>query len=85
MCSVSKYVDAVTAPSEYTLRTSLATGAFDKSKVKECVFNSVQIDYDLLQRMVEERKARTSQCIKFMYAGRLIYLKGIRSSVKKFL
>ena len=84
MCSVSKYVDAVTAPSEYTLRTSLATGAFDKSKVKECVFNSVQIDYDLLQRMVEERKARTSQCIKFMYAGRLIYLKGIRQMLEAF-
>lgn len=84
MCSVSKYVDAVTAPSEYTLRTSLATGAFDKSKVKECVFNSVQIDYDLLHRMVEERKARTSPCIKFMYAGRLIYLKGIRQMLEAF-
>ena len=84
MCNVSKYVDAVTAPSEYTLQTSLATGAFDKSRVKECVFNSVQSDYDLLHRMVEERKARISPRIKFMYAGRLIYLKGIRQMLEAF-
>lgn len=84
MRSISKYVDAVTAPSEYTLRTSLATGAFDKSKIKKCVFNSVQIDYELLHKMIEERKARKSEHIKFMYAGRLIYLKGIRQMMEAF-
>ena len=84
MCSVSEYVDAVTAPSEYTLRTSLDTGAFAKSTVKECVFNSVAIDYALLRKMIAERKARTSGHIKFMYAGRLIYLKGIRQMMEAF-
>lgn len=84
MCGVSEYVDAVTAPSEYTLRTSLDTGAFANSKVKECVFNSVSIDYALLRKMVAERKARTSEHIKFMYAGRLIYLKGIRQMIEAF-
>lgn len=84
MCGVSEYVDAVTAPSEYTLRTSLDTGAFANSKVRECVFNSVSIDYALLRKMVAERKARTSEHIKFMYAGRLIYLKGIRQMIEAF-
>lgn len=84
MCNLSRYVDAVTAPSEYTLRTSLAIGAFKNSKVKECVFNSVQIDYDLLHKMIEERKKRKSAHIKFMYAGRLIYLKGIRQMIEAF-
>lgn len=84
MRSVSKYVDAVTAPSEYTLRTSLDTGTFSKSTVKERVFNSVAIDYALLRKMIAERKARTSEHIKFMYAGRLIYLKGIRQMIEAF-
>lgn len=84
MRSVSEYVEAVTAPSEYTLRTSLDTGAFAKSTVKECVFNSVAIDYALLRKMIAERKARTSEHIKFMYAGRLIYLKGIRQMIEAF-
>ena len=84
MCSISKYVDAVTAPSKYTLKTSLKTGAFSKSKVKECVFNSVQIDYELLHKMIEERKERKSTHIKFLYAGRLIYLKGIRQMLEAF-
>lgn len=84
MYGVSEYVDAVTAPSEYTLRTSLDTGAFANSKVKECVFNSVSIDYALLRKMIAERKARTSEHIKFMYAGRLIYLKGIRQMIEAF-
>ena len=84
MRSISQYVDAVTAPSEYTLRTSLETGAFSKIKVKECVFNSVQIDYELLHKMVEERKDRKSKHIKFMYAGRLIYIKGIRQMMEAF-
>lgn len=84
MCSISKYVDGVTAPSEYTLKTSLKTGAFSKSKVKECIFNSVQINYELLHKMAEERKARNSEHIKFLYAGRLIYLKGIRQMLEAF-
>lgn len=84
MRRVSKYVDAVTAPSEYTLRTSLDTGAFRESKVKECVFNSVAIDYDLLRKMIRERRERKNECIKFMYAGRLVYFKGISQMIDAF-
>lgn len=84
MRNVSEYVDAVTAPSEYTLHTSLDTGAFEKSKVKECVFNSVAIDYDLLRKMIRERRERKTEPVKFMYAGRLIYLKGIRQMIEAF-
>lgn len=80
----SRFVDAVTAPSEYTLQTSLAIGAFKKSKVKERVFNSVSIDYNLLHNMIEDRKKRKSTRIKFLYAGRLIYFKGIRQMLEAF-
>lgn len=81
---ISKFVDAVTAPSEYTLQTSLRTGAFSDTKVKACVYNSVEIDYTLLSQMLEERKKRTSEKIKFMYAGRLVYIKGVRQMVEAF-
>lgn len=84
ICRISSYVDAVTAPSAYTLNTSLAVGAFRKAAVKQCIFNSVAIDYDLLHHMVDQRKKRGSERIKFLYAGRLIYLKGIRQMLEAF-
>lgn len=84
MCKVSKYVDAVTAPSNYTLQSSLAIGAFSQSNIKACVFNSVRIDYELLHKMIDERKLRKSENIKFLYAGRLIYVKGIKQMLEAF-
>lgn len=84
MIAISKYVDAVTAPSKYTLNSALSIGAFGTSRVKNRVFNSVQIDYDLLHKMIIDRKNRTSRKVKFLYAGRLIDTKGIRQMIEAF-
>lgn len=80
----SKYVSAVTAPSEYTLRTTLEIGTFKNTKIKECIFNSVSIDYKNLNRILAEKEKRESTTIKFMYAGRLVYFKGIEHMIEAF-
>lgn len=80
----SKYVSAVTAPSEYTLNTSLNNSNFRNAIVKKCVVNSVQIDMTHFKQELEEKKKRTSDCIKFMYAGRLVAYKGIEHMIQAF-
>lgn len=80
----AKYVDGVTAPSEYTFQSSLKIAHFENAKIKKCVVNSVDLDIEQLKKIVEEKKKRTSKHIKFMYAGRLIPIKGITHMVEAF-
>ncbi len=84
MKKASGYVTAVTAPSDYTLSTSLEIGSFRNAKIKKCVVNSVQINYERFEEELREKEARTSELIKFMYAGRLIYFKGIEHMIQAF-
>lgn len=84
MHRMTKFVSAVTAPSEYTLNNSLESGSFKKSKIKQCIFNSVKIDKAAMEKVIQEKKERTSACIQFMYAGRLVYFKGIEHMIKAF-
>lgn len=80
----SAFAAGVTAPSEYTLSTSLAVGSFKNAVVKKCVFNSVELNPTELQAAVAEKKQRTSKHIKFMYAGRLVPIKGIEHMIAAF-
>lgn len=84
MKKFSKYVTAVTAPSEYTLSTSLKVIPFKNAKIKKCIFNSVKIDYEKMKKIIESKKSRTSKKIKFMYAGRLVSFKGIEHMLISF-
>lgn len=82
--SLSKYVTAVTAPSEYTLNTTTEKIPFKNAKIKRCIFNSVKIDYKKMNRIIDEKTDRISSKIKFMYAGRLVYFKGIEHMIDAF-
>lgn len=84
MRSFTKYVSGVTAPSMYTLTTSLATGCFRRARVKKCIFNSVDIKHKEIEAIMKEKQTRTSPHIKFMYAGRLVYFKGIEHMIRAF-
>lgn len=81
---VSRYVDAVTAPSNYTLSTSLETGAFRFAKLTRCVVNSVPININKLEAFVQERRGRSNDFFKFLYVGRLIRNKGIQQMLEAF-
>lgn len=80
----TSFISAVTAPSTYTLKTSLETGFFKNVKITKCIFNSVSIDKSEMQLIFEEKKKRDSSIIKFMYAGRLVYFKGIEHMIEAF-
>ncbi len=84
MRSFTKYVSGVTAPSRYTLETSLATGCFKRAGVKKCIFNSIDINHSETESIIKEKQNRTSPHIKFMYAGRLVYFKGIEHMIRAF-
>lgn len=81
---MSDYVDAVSAPSNYTLYQSLKTGAFRNAKIKECIVNSIVIDRDEIIRNIEKKRERTDEKIIFLYAGRLIWEKGITHMLEAF-
>lgn len=78
------FVSAVTAPSQYTLQTSLDTGSFSNVIEKQCIFNSVEINIEEIKKIIAEKRSRTDKKIKFMYAGRLIYFKGIEHMIEAF-
>lgn len=82
--SLSKYVTAVTAPSEYTLNTSLVNNNFCNAIVKKCIFNSVAIDKEALIANIEKRRKYTSDVIKFVFAGRLVNIKGVKHMIEAF-
>ncbi len=81
---MTKYVTAVTAPSAYTLRTTLETGCMKNTTVQQVIENSVAVDMEKVEQVLEEKKQRTDRCIRYMYAGRLVYFKGIRHMMDAF-
>lgn len=81
---VTGFVSAVTAPSTYTLNRSLEPGYFKNRKISRVIFNSVDIDRNAMINIIEEKRARNTNKIKFMYAGRLVYFKGIEHMIQAF-
>ncbi|PWJ51559.1 glycosyltransferase family 4 protein [Faecalicatena contorta] len=81
----SSYVQAVTAPSCYTLETSLKAGCFANANITEEISNAIDIDLEYLKKLIAEKKRRESNIIKFVFAGRLVYFKGIKSLINAFL
>lgn len=79
----SSYVDALASPSQYTLDTTLATGCFSKCLSTVKIFNSVNIDVDKLNELIDDRIKRTGP-VRFMFAGRLIACKGVEHMLRAF-
>lgn len=80
----SRHVSAVTAPSSYTLDTSLKPGNFSRAVIRRRVFNSVKVDVDKLKDTIRIKSLRANDPIRFMYAGRLLENKGIRHMLDAF-
>lgn len=79
----TKYVDAVTAPSNYTLKKFIDEEFFKTSK-KQCVVNAIDIDMNETKRIIDEKSERNSPDIRFMYVGMLTENKGIRNLLEAF-
>ena len=84
MKKMTKFVTGVTAPSSYTLTTTLKEKCFKKAKINKVIFNSVDIDYEKMNNIISQKLQRNNEIIKYMYAGRLIYFKGIEHMINSF-
>lgn len=73
---MSKYVDVVTAPSEFTINKFLDKGYFKKSK-KIHINNAIKIDLTDTKKIIDKKIAKNEQIIKFLYIGKLDKIKGL--------
>lgn len=79
----TKYVDVVTAPSNYTLKKFIDEGYFKTSK-KQRVVNAIDIDMNETKSIINGKSERNDTDIKFMYVGMLTENKGIRNLLEAF-
>ncbi len=79
----TKYVDIVTAPSNYTLNKFIEAGYFSESK-KQCIYNAININIKETKEIIQKRNIDNKEKIKFMYVGMLIENKGIRNLLEAF-
>lgn len=79
----SKYVDVVTAPSEFTLELYFRKGLFRNiERVK--IANAIEIDKNNYYRIIKDRKACVNERIKFLFMGSLDKHKGIDYLIETF-
>lgn len=71
----NKYVDAVSAPSEYTLSKYTTNGYFENS-LKQTIVNAIDYNEPLLMRVIKDKISRSGK-IRFLFAGRLSREKGL--------
>lgn len=81
----SKFVDVITAPSEFTLNYYLENGLFVNTKSKRTIANAIDVDESNLHRLSELKSQNSeNQCIRFAYLGRLAPEKGIDWLIRVF-
>ena len=78
-----RYVDVVTAPSEFTLRTFTEIGYF-RNAIKKCVVNSIEFNVVDVNQYVNEKLNRHSSDIRFLYVGALTHEKGVDNLIEAF-
>lgn len=80
----SKYVDIVTAPSNFTLDLYTKNGLFTLSK-KQMISNAIDIDFNEYYKTIEERKKNNSEIINYLFIGTLDEHKGIKFLIETFM
>lgn len=76
-------VEAVTAPSTFTLNYYVDNGYFKNVKYKECIVNSVDINIEEVLNNLKEKSLHAKR--NFMYAGSIIKTKGIIPMLEAFM
>ena len=79
----TKYVDIVTAPSKYTLNKFIKASYFKNSK-QQCVYNAINININETKKIIEDKRKKNDDNIRFMYVGMLTENKGLRNLMVAF-
>lgn len=80
---VNKYVDCVTGPSDFILEKHLSYGMFRNCE-KQVIPNAINGNLEDTKRIVEERKNRDGEVVRFLYVGSLTQNKGIINLLEAF-
>lgn len=73
---LDRYLDVVTAPSEIILKRHVERDFFKTCRTK-VIHNAVRLNIEETSCYIEGKKNRTDKTVHFLYAGRLVKLKGI--------
>ena len=79
-----KYVDVVTAPSEFALNVFVKKGYF-KNATKKCVVNSIAYDPKEVSQSINEKINRECDMTTFLFVGALTHDKGVDNLIEAFL
>lgn len=79
-----KYVDIVTAPSNFVIKVFENRGYFIRS-LKYVVANSIALNYEVFQSAVNEKKERRESNIYYLFAGYLADTKGLKELIGSFI
>lgn len=79
----SKYVDIVTAPSNFTLNKYKEYNIFKKSK-SQMVANAIDLDFSEHEKIVKEKLNKNFGKIRFLFMGTIVKFKGIEYLVENF-
>lgn len=82
-----KYTDsiqAITAPSEFTLNVHLAKKFFEKAIIKQCIPNSIQVERKKIQNSIQNKLRRKEEFTRFLYVGWITEPKGIQRLISAF-
>ena len=79
----SKYVDAVTAPSVFTLDAFVRIGYFSNAE-QRCIVNSICFDREEVKRIVNHKTQNKDSAVRFLFVGALTHEKGIDNLLSAF-
>ena len=72
----SRSVDAVTAPSEFTLKEHIDKAFFTKASQKRCVPNAIDYSKEELRKLIDLKMKKEDKIVRFAYLGRFQTIKG---------
>lgn len=81
--SYAKYVDIVTAPSNFTIKKYKEYGIYNKTK-SFMVSNAIDIDFNKHNQIIKNRLEKDDEEIKFLFIGSLEKFKGIEYLINTF-
>lgn len=80
---LSNNISYVTAPSNHTLNKFIESKYFRNINYK-CIYNSIDINIDQVNKIYEEKLKRDCETIRFIYLGALTEHKGIKELIESF-
>lgn len=81
--SFTKYIDTVTAPSQFTLDLFVNMGYFRHNNTI-CIPNAIDFDENEVKNIINERMRKKKNIVNYLFIGNLLKSKGIQYLIESF-